>query len=51
MAKAGTQEVFSLKQPLQLRIGNASGVEAWVRGAPIEMVPPKGTNVLNLSVK
>lgn len=52
LAKAGTEEFFDLKDgPLQARLGNARGVSAWVRGNSMEIVPPKDSNVVNLSVK
>ncbi|MBC3870234.1 helix-turn-helix domain-containing protein [Undibacterium oligocarboniphilum] len=52
LAKAGTEEFFDLKDgPLQARLGNARGVSAWVRGNSMEIVLPKDSNVVNLSVK
>ena len=51
LAKAGTEEFFDIKEGLQLRLGNAHGVDGWVRGAALEIVPPKDTNVVNLTVK
>lgn len=51
VAKAGTEETFEIKEPLQLKIGNAAGVDAWARGNALEIVPAKDTNVVNLNVK
>lgn len=51
LAKAGTEEVFSVKELLQVRIGNAAGVEGILRGAPLEIFAEKGSNVVNLNVK
>ena len=51
LAKAGTEEVFSVKELLQVRIGNATGVEGILRGAPLEILAEKGSNVVNLNVK
>ena len=51
LAKAGTEEVFDAKEPLQVRIGNAAGVDAWLRGSPVEIAPAKDSNVVNLNVK
>ncbi len=51
LAKAGTEEVFDMKDALQLRIGNAAGVEAMLRGKAMEIVPPKDSNVANVNVK
>jgi cytoskeleton protein RodZ len=51
LAKAGTEEVFSVKELLQIRIGNAAGVDGILRGAPLEILAEKGSNVVNLTVK
>ncbi|MEB0138360.1 MULTISPECIES: RodZ domain-containing protein [unclassified Undibacterium] len=51
LAKAGTEEFFDLREPVQLRLGNASGVDAWLRGSVLEMTPPVGVNTVNLSLK
>jgi cytoskeleton protein RodZ len=51
LAKAGTEEVFSVKELLQVRIGNAAGVEGILRGVPLEILAEKGSNVVNLNVK
>ncbi len=51
MARAGTEETFAVNEPLQVRIGNAAGVEGSLRGAPLEIFAGKGSNVVNLSVK
>ncbi|MFZ6846651.1 helix-turn-helix domain-containing protein [Undibacterium sp. RuRC25W] len=51
LAKAGSEEFFEVKEGLQLRLGNAHGVDAWLRGAVMDIVPPKDTNVVNLNVK
>ncbi|MFZ6767042.1 helix-turn-helix domain-containing protein [Undibacterium sp. Di26W] len=51
LAKAGTEEFFDLKEALQVRIGNAVGVEGWVRGNAMGIVPGKDSNVVNLNVK
>ena len=51
LAKAGTEEFFDLREPVQLRLGNASGVDAWLRGSVLEMTPPAGVNTVNLSLK
>ncbi|MFZ6755890.1 helix-turn-helix domain-containing protein [Undibacterium sp. Ji50W] len=51
LAKAGTEEFFDLKDALQVRIGNAVGVEGWVRGNAMAIVPGKDSNVVNLNVK
>jgi cytoskeleton protein RodZ len=51
LAKAGTEEVFSVKELLQVRIGNAAGVDGFLRGTPLEILAEKGSNVVNLNVK
>lgn len=51
MAKSGTEEVFDMKDALQLRIGNAAGVDGWLRGTAMEIAPGKDSNVANLNVK
>lgn len=51
LAKAGTEEVFSVKELLQVRIGNAAGVDGFLRGVPLEILAEKGSNVVNLNVK
>ncbi|BBB60481.1 helix-turn-helix domain-containing protein [Undibacterium sp. KW1] len=51
LAKAGTEEVFDMKEALQLRIGNAAGVDGWLRGKSMEIAPGKDSNVINLNVK
>ena len=51
LAKAGTEEVFSVKELLQVRIGNAAGVDGFLRGSPLEILAEKGSNVVNLNVK
>lgn len=51
LAKAGTEEFFDVKEPVQLRLGNAHGVDATLRGVALDIAPPKDTNVVNLSVK
>lgn len=51
LAKAGTEEFFDMKEALQVRIGNAAGVEGWLRGNAMGIVPGKDSNVVNLNVK
>lgn len=51
LAKAGTEESFSVKQALYLKIGNAAGVEAVLRGEPMAVLAERGSNVANLTVK
>lgn len=51
LAKAGTEESFEVKEPLQVRVGNAGGVDGLLRGAPMEIQATKDSNVVNLNVK
>ncbi|MES2070701.1 MAG: RodZ domain-containing protein [Pseudomonadota bacterium] len=51
LAKAGTEETFEVKEPLQLRVGNAAGVDGLLRGAPLDIQASKDSNVVNLNVK
>ncbi|MDO8653648.1 MAG: DUF4115 domain-containing protein [Undibacterium sp.] len=51
LAKAGTEEIFNVKESLQVKIGNAAGVEGVLRGAPLEILAGKDSNVVNLNVK
>ncbi|WP_394777709.1 helix-turn-helix domain-containing protein [Undibacterium sp.] len=51
LAKAGTEESFDVKEPLQVRLGNASGVDGQLRGAAMEIQGGKDSNVVNLNVK
>ena len=49
--KAGSEEVFSVTEPLFLVIGNAPGVDARLRGQKLLLPLQPGSNVVNLSIK
>jgi cytoskeleton protein RodZ len=49
--KAGTDEVISVNEPMNMVIGNAPGVEAKLRGQKLVLPAQTGTNVSNLSIK
>lgn len=51
MARAGSEEVFNAKQGLFLKIGNAAGVEAKLRGQALSIVADRDSKVANVSVK
>jgi cytoskeleton protein RodZ len=51
LARAGTEESFSVKQSLLVRIGNAAGVDATLRGQALTISSERGSNVANLVVK
>lgn len=47
---AGTTESFDVPEPLQLVVGNANGVEATLRGAPL-VLPLSKNNVARINLK
>ena len=49
--KAGSTETFSLAGPASVVIGNASGVDATLRGEPLDLKTRAGNNVARLSLK
>ncbi|MDB5841706.1 MAG: hypothetical protein JWQ23_3658 [Herminiimonas sp.] len=49
MYKAGTTESFKIDGPVQLIVGNARGVDATLRGVPLEM--KSKTNIARLNLK
>ncbi len=51
LARAGTEESFDVKEPLQIRLGNAGGVDGLLRGASMDIQASKDSNVVNLNVK
>jgi cytoskeleton protein RodZ len=51
LAKAGTQEFFNVNEVLQVRLGNAPGVKAVLRGVALDLAPDKGSNVANITVQ
>jgi cytoskeleton protein RodZ len=51
LMKAGEAESFPVEKPLQLVIGNAAGVDATLRGQPLELKGKANTNVARLTVK
>lgn len=51
LVKAGTTETFAVKEPLSLVIGNAAGVDATLRGSPLELEASARSNVARLNVK
>jgi cytoskeleton protein RodZ len=51
LARAGSEEIFSVKQSLYVKIGNAAGVDAVLRGVPLPISSERGNNVANLVVK
>jgi len=51
MLHAGASETIEVAEPLLLTLGNAPGVGATLRGAPLEIRPEEGSRVVKLSVK
>lgn len=51
LIKAGSTETFEVKEPLSVVIGNASGVDATLRGNPLELTASARSNVVRLSLK
>lgn len=49
--RAGTTESFDLAGPLSLTVGNARGVEASVRGEPLNLTGTTRNNVARVTVK
>ena len=49
--KAGSIETFDVSEPLTLTIGNISGVEASLRGAPIKLASAATGNVARIQIK
>lgn len=49
--RAGSTETFELAGPLTLTVGNARGVDATVRGAPLDLVATTRNNVARISIK
>lgn len=49
--RAGTTESFDLAGPLSLTVGNARGVEASVRGEPLNLAGTTRNNVARVTVK
>jgi cytoskeleton protein RodZ len=51
LVKAGSTESFNLTGPVSLNVGNASGVDATLRGAPLELHAQAKNNVARLNLK
>jgi cytoskeleton protein RodZ len=49
--KAGTTESFKLTGPVALTVGNANGVDATLRGAPLELRAKAKNNVARLKLE
>jgi cytoskeleton protein RodZ len=49
--RAGSSETFELSGPLTVTVGNARGVDATVRGAPLDLAATTRNNVARVSIK
>ena len=49
--KAGSVEIFDVSEPVTLTVGNIAGVEASLRGAPLELASNANGNVARLRLK
>jgi cytoskeleton protein RodZ len=49
--KAGTTESFKITSPVAMTVGNAAGVDATLRGKPIELKADAKSNVARLTLK
>ncbi|MDQ9171110.1 DUF4115 domain-containing protein [Oxalobacteraceae bacterium R-40] len=50
LAKAGESEAIPVSESLRLKIGNAAGVDAQLRGVPVELTASAKNNVARLTV-
>ncbi|WP_211451324.1 RodZ domain-containing protein [Collimonas antrihumi] len=51
LAKAGSTESVDMSQPVNVIIGNIAGVDATLRGAPLDLKAGSKTNVARVSLK
>lgn len=51
LLKAGTAESFDITEPVMLVVGNASGVDATLRGTALDLKGDTNSNVARLSLK
>lgn len=51
LLKAGTTETFKVTEPVSLTVGNAAGVDATLRGMPVELRTNSRSNVARLSLR
>lgn len=50
LLKAGTTEAFDISDAAMLVVGNAAGVDATLRGQPLDLKPANGSNVARLNL-
>jgi cytoskeleton protein RodZ len=51
LAKAGSAETVDMSQPVNIIIGNLAGVDATLRGVPVDLKAGSKTNVARLNLK
>ena len=51
LVKAGSKEAVDMSQPVNIIIGNLAGVDATLRGAPLDLKAGSKTNVARLNLK
>jgi len=51
LVKAGESETVQVAEPVSVVVGNAAGVDATLRGAPLELKASSKSNVARLTVK
>ncbi|AIY41864.1 putative membrane protein [Collimonas arenae] len=51
LVKAGSTETIDMSQPISIIIGNIAGVDATLRGAPLDLKAGSKTNVARLNLK
>lgn len=49
--RAGSTEMFDISEPVQLTVGNAAGVDATLRGTPLELLASTKNNVARINLK
>ena len=49
--RAGATQTFDITEPVQLIVGNAAGVDATLRGAPLVLQTSAKNNVARLNLK
>ncbi len=51
LARAGTTETFEIVEPVLLVVGNAAGVDATLRNAPLELKSAASSNVARINLQ
>lgn len=51
LLKAGAVETFEITQPMSMTLGNAAGVDATLRGIPLDLKSSAKNNVVRLNLK